>query len=72
MVGSAEQHDTPYGEALLAVQPPGIYLGDKSFILKPEEQQSLEDRGVQLLTAKRKNMKAQTPETVKRLLKRFR
>lgn len=72
VVGSAEPHDTPYGEALLAVQVPGIYLGDKGFILKPEEQQLLEDRGVQLLTAKRKNMKAQTPEYVKRLLKQFR
>ena len=72
MVGSAEPHDTPYGEALLSTQEPGIYLGDKGFILKPEEQQSLEDRGVQLLTAKRKNMKAQTPEYVKRLLRQFR
>jgi hypothetical protein len=72
VVGSAEPHDTPYGEALLAVQPPGIYLGDKGFILKPEEQLLLENRGVQLLTAKRKNMKAQTPESVKRLLRRFR
>jgi len=72
VVGSAEPHDTPYGEALLAVQPPGIYLGDKGFILKPEEQQSLEDKGVQLLTAKRKNMKTKTPAYVKRLLKQFR
>ncbi len=72
MVGSAEPHDTPYGEALLAIQPPGIYLGDKGFIFKPEEQQLLEARGVQLLTAKRKNMKSKTPGYVKRLLKRFR
>lgn len=36
VVGSAEPHDTPYGEALLAVQPPGVYLGDKGFTLKPE------------------------------------
>jgi hypothetical protein len=72
VVGSAEPHDTPYGEALLAVQPPGVYLGDKGFILKPEEQQLLEAKGVQLLTAKRKNMKAKTPGYVKRLLKRFR
>ena len=72
VVGSAEPHDAPYGEALLATQPPGIYLGDKGFILKPEEQQLLEDQGIQLLTAKRKNMKAKTPEKVKRLLKRFR
>lgn len=72
VVGSAEPHDTPYGEALLAVQPPGIYLGDKGFILKPEEQQLLEDKGVRLLTAKRKNMKAKTPDYVKRLLKQFR
>lgn len=72
VVGSAESHDTPYGEALLAVQPPGIYLGDKGFILRPEEQQLLETKGVQLLTAKRKNMKATTPGYVKRLLKQFR
>lgn len=72
VVGSAEPHDTPYGEALLAVQPPGIYLGDKGFILKPEEQQLLENKGVQLLTAKRRNMKAKTPDYVKRLLKQFR
>jgi len=72
VVGSAEPHDTPYGEALLAIQPPGVYLGDKGFILKPEEQRLLEDRGVQLLTAKRKNMKAETPRYVKRLLKQFR
>lgn len=72
VVGSAEPHDTPYGEALLAVQIPGVYLGDKGFILKLEEQQALENKGVQLLTAKRKNMKATTPEYVKRLLKRFR
>jgi hypothetical protein len=72
VVGSAEPHDTPYGEALLAIQPPGIYLGDKGFILKPEEQQFLENKGVQLLTAKRRNMKAKTPDYVKRLLKQFR
>lgn len=72
VVGSAEPHDTPYGEALLAVQESGIYLGDKGFILKPEEQRLLEDKGVQLLTAKRKNMKAKTPDYVKRLLKQFR
>jgi hypothetical protein len=72
VVGSAEPHDTPYGEALLAVQGPGIYLGDKGFILKPEEQRLLEDKGVQLLTAKRKNMKAKTPEYVRKLLKQFR
>jgi hypothetical protein len=72
VVGSAEPHDTPYGEALLGIQPPGVYLGDKGFIMKPEEQQLLEDRGVRLLTAKRRNMKAKTPEYVKRLLKQFR
>lgn len=72
VVGSAEPHDTPYGEALLAIQAPGIYLGDKGFILKPEEQQLLEDKGVHLLTAKRKNMKTRTPDYVKRLLKQFR
>jgi hypothetical protein len=72
VVGSAEPHDAPYGEALLAVQEPGIYLGDKGFILKSEEQQLLEDKGVRLLTAKRKNMKTKTPEYVKRLLKQFR
>lgn len=72
VVGSAEPHDTPYGEALLAIQPPGIYLGDKGFILKPEEQQLLENKGVELLTAKRKNMKTKTLGYVKRLLKRFR
>lgn len=72
VVGSAEPHDTPYGEALLAIQKPGIYIGDKGFILKPEEQQLLEDQGVMLLTAKRKNMKAKTPGYVKRLLKQFR
>jgi hypothetical protein len=72
VVGSAEPHDTPYGEALSAIQPPGIYLGDKGFILKPEEQQLLEDKGVRLLTAKRQNMKAKTPRYVKRLLKQFR
>lgn len=72
VVGSAEPHDTPYGEALLATQPPGVYLGDKGFILKPEEQQLLEDKGVQLLTAKRRNMKSKTPDYIKRLLKRFR
>lgn len=72
VVGSAEPHDTPYGEALLAVQPPGIYLGDKGFILKPEEQQLLENNGVRLLTAKRKNMKVRTQDYVKRLLKQFR
>jgi Transposase DDE domain len=72
VVGSATPHDTPYGEALLAVQSPGIYLGDKGFLLKPEEQQSLEAKGVQLLTAKRKNMKAKTAVSVKQLLKRFR
>ena len=72
VVGSAEPHDTPYGEALLATQKPGIYIGDKGFILKPEEQQLLENQGVMLLTAKRKNMKAKTPGYVKRLLKQFR
>ncbi len=72
VVGSAEPHDTPYGEALLGTQPPGVYLGDKGFIMKPEEQLLLEDKGVRLLTAKRKNMKAKTPEYVKRLLKQFR
>jgi hypothetical protein len=72
VVGSAEPHDAPYGEALLAASEPGVYLGDKGFILKPEEQQLLEDKGVQLLTAKRKNMKAKTPDYVKRLLKQFR
>lgn len=72
VIGSAEPHDTPYGGALLAAQEPGIYLGDKGFILKPEEQQLLENQGVMLLTAKRKNMKAQTPGYVKRLLKQFR
>lgn len=72
VVGSAEPHDTPYSEALLAIQPPGIYLGDKGFILKPEEQQFLEEKGVRLLTAKRKNMKAKTLDYVKRLLKQFR
>ena len=72
VVGSAEPHDTPYGEALLAIQEPGIYLGDKGFILKSDEQQILEDRGVQLLTAKRKNMKAKTPEYVKKLLRKYR
>ena len=72
VVGSAEPHDTPYGEALLAVQKPGIYIGDKGFILKSEEQQLLENQGVMLLTAKRKNMKTRTPDYVKRLLKQFR
>jgi hypothetical protein len=72
MVGSAEPHDTPYGEALLATQTPGIYIGDRDFILKPEEQELLENQGVMLLTAKRKNMKAKTPDYVKRLLKQFR
>ncbi len=72
VVGSASPHDTPYGEALLSVQPPGTYLGDKGFILKPEEQTALEAKAVQLLTAKRKNMKAKTPAYVKRLLKQFR
>lgn len=72
VVGSAEPHDTPYGEALLGIQEPGIYLGDKGFILKFEEQQLLEDKGVQLLTAKRRNMKAKTPEYVKKLLRRYR
>lgn len=72
VVGSAAPHDTPYGEALLAVQPPGIYLGDKGFILKPEEHQVLENKGVRLLTAKRKNMKAKTASSVKRFLRQFR
>lgn len=72
VVGSAEPHDTPYGEALLAIQEPGVYLGDKGFILKPEEQQLLEDRGVRLLTAKRKNMKVQALDSVRQLLKQFR
>jgi hypothetical protein len=72
VIGSAEPHDTPYGEALSAVQIPGVYLGDKGFILKPEEQQALEVKGVQLLTAKRKSMKAATPAYVKQLLKQFR
>ncbi len=72
VVGSARPHDTPYGEALLGAQPPGIYLGDKGFILKPEDLRLLESRGVQLLTANRKNMKAKTPDCVKRLLKCFR
>jgi hypothetical protein len=72
VVGSAEPHDVGFGEALLATQAPGIYLGDKGFIMKEEEQQRLEDKGVQLLTAKRKNMKASTPTYVTKLLKRFR
>ncbi len=72
VTGTAEPHDVPYGEGLLADQPVGIYLGDKGFILKPEEQAILEAKGVQLLTAKRRDMKAKTPEFTKRLLKRFR
>ena len=72
LVGSAEPHDTPYGEALLAIQKPGIYLGDKGFILKTFEQKSLETKGVILLTANRKNMKSKTPEYIKRLLKKYR
>lgn len=70
--GTAAPHDAMYGEALLANQPPGNYLGDKGFIMKPEEQVLLERKGVYLLTAKRRNMKAKTPTFVKQLLRQFR
>lgn len=72
VIGDASPHDAPYGEALLGVQPPGLYLGDKGYILKPEEQQMLADKEVRLVTYKRDNMEqTNTPEETW-VLKKFR
>lgn len=72
VIGDAGPHDAPYGEVLLGVQPPGIYLGDKGYILKPEEQRILEDKAVHLVTYKRDNMhQTNTPEEAW-LLKKYR
>lgn len=72
MTGSAEPHDTPYGEALLAVQSQGDYLGDKGFIFKPEVREELNDKGIRLITPVRSNMKQRNTNQEKWLLKRFR
>jgi hypothetical protein len=72
VTGSAEPHDAPYGEALLEMQAPGDYLGDKGFIFKPEVRQALKDKGVNLMTPLRSNMKRQNTKQERWLLKKFR
>jgi hypothetical protein len=72
VTGSAEPHDAPYGEALLAVQGPGEYLGDKGFIFKPEVRAELRGKGVILITPMRSNMKRRNTKQEKWLLKKFR
>lgn len=72
VIGSAQSHDALYGEALLMTQPPGIYLGDKGYILKPEERQALALQQVHLITYKRSNMTQTNTEEENYLLKKFR
>src|ERR1700752_706338 len=72
VTGNAAPHDTPYGEALLATQGAGTYLGDKGFIFKPEVNEELRAKGVQVITPLRRNMKRQNTKQEKRLLKKFR
>jgi hypothetical protein len=72
VTGSATPHDAPYGEALLAVQGAGTYLGDKGFILKPEVREELSSKGIRLITPKRSNMKQTNTDRETRLLKRYR
>lgn len=62
VVGSAAPHDAPYGEALLQTQLPGIYLGDKGYLLKEEERALLTNKGVALLAHQRSNMAQTTAE----------
>ena len=72
VVGDASPHDAPYGEALLGVQPPGVYLGDKGYILQLREQRLLTSKAVHLVTYKRDNMQhTNTPEETW-MLKKFR
>ena len=72
VIGSAAPHDAPYGEALLQTQLPGIYLGDKGYILKEEERASLANKGVALVTHQRSNMTQTTTKGERWLLKKFR
>lgn len=72
VTGSAAPHDTPYGEALLATEGAGTYLGDKGFIFKPEINAELNVKGIQVITPMRSNMKRQNTKHEKRLLKKFR
>lgn len=72
VTGNASPHDTPYGEALLATQGAGTYLGDKGFIFKPEVNEELQAKGIQVITPKRRNMKRQNTKQEKQLLKKFR
>lgn len=72
VTGGAAPHDTPYGEALLATQGAGTYLGDKGFIFKPEVSQELKAKGIQVITPMRSNMKRQNTRQAKQLLKKFR
>lgn len=69
---SAHVHDAPCGEAVLAVQGQGLYLGDKGFIFRPEVKEDLEEKGVYVITPQRSNMKPATTLQQQRLLKRFR
>lgn len=72
VTGSASPHDTPYGEALLATEGAGTYLGDKGFIFKPEVREKLESHGVHLITPKRSNMQQTNTKQETKLLKRYR
>jgi hypothetical protein len=72
MTGNAAPHDTPYGEALLSIQGAGTYLGDKGFIFKPEVNEELQAKGIQVITPMRGNMKRKNTKQEKRLLKKFR
>jgi hypothetical protein len=70
--GTARPHDVEYAKGLLQACDPGIYLGDKGFIMDETDSAALEQRGVRLITHKRKNMKQQLGRAAKWLLKRFR
>lgn len=72
VIGSAAPHDAPYGEALLSTQLPGVYLGDKGYILKEEERAKLVQQGVTLVTHQRSNMTQTTTKEERWLLKKFR
>lgn len=72
VIGDASPHDAPYGEALLGIQPPGVYLGDKGYILKPEEQLILDNKAVHLVTYKRGNMQQTNTQEETWMLKKFR
>lgn len=72
VTGNAAPHDTPYGEALLATQGAGTYLGDKGFIFKPEVNVALRAKGIQVITPMRSNMTQQSTKQEARLLKKFR